>query len=59
MYHHPTMRHCIARDPHDERVRHAERRAQITAAMRDRHEPAQWPVVPDHVPARWVRAAVR
>jgi hypothetical protein len=59
VYHHPTMRQRIARDRHDERVRDAERRAQIAAAMRDRHEPAPWPAVPDHVPAHWVREAVR
>jgi hypothetical protein len=58
VFHHPTMRQRIARERHDERVRDAERRAQVAAAMRDRHEPAPWPVVPDHVPARWEREVV-
>jgi hypothetical protein len=59
VYHHPSMRHRIASDQHRERVRDAERRAQVAAAMRERHEPAPWPTVPDHVPAHWVRESVR
>jgi hypothetical protein len=59
VYHHPTMRDRVVRERHDQRVRDAERRTQITAAMQDRHERAPWPVVPDHVPAHWVREAIR
>jgi hypothetical protein len=59
VHHHPTMRQRIADERHDQRIRDAERRAQVRAAMHDRHEPATWPVIPDHVPAHWVRAAVR
>jgi hypothetical protein len=56
---HPDIHVRIANERHRERVRDAERRTFVRAAMRFVHERVPWPAVPDFVPAHWVRDAIR